>query len=673
MKLRLFIVECMLLCAAIAYACGPYYNDISYPLTYHFYLKKGDPVLSGIQYESNISSWQRITSSSIPSDDIAEIIYGISLNSIKKEFTGKSDNAFVNWIKSNSATYLRDYIYLAKKVEVIRVLINNPWYYPNSKSGEVRPDDVEGCLNELLALCKANMNKPLSDRYALQAIRILRALNKPADGIQFYTKAFSGLSDKNLMKQMAQGYVAGFYMNLGDTIKANEMFALAGDFNSLSSPTTENISRLAYYHPESDVLKYRLNGFIGYEFRNRNIRLLKVADAALRSPKVVHRGDWIYLKAFVEGVYNNNWQKAEHLAKQSLANKFSDKRMAKDARFFKICAGAKNGNLMSIDDDFSWMLDNYPNYRQGLLFFVIPGLIAKNRIDEALLVVNTMDIDAPYASTGFQMLMSSNPEDVIRYKQKLASAKGVFGKLKNKVRHDDDYLNDIIGTLYLRKGQYAAATKYLKKVSEQYQRSTNIFKGGYLIYNPWDYAYVPVSKWEYDSYSKWMYREDGLTLIPDVNVSRVAKLPTQINAKLNFATEMARLQKEMLSSGNTDAKNIARLRYAIGRYNSFNTCWALTQYWFGTTTQCNYQPFYYGEDDEIIDLKYIIDTPKEMADIEDWFVKEVTGVLDSLKTDAAKATANMMLRNYRTIAKYYPDSSEGKYLATHCDRWSDWL
>lgn len=106
-----------------------------------------------------------------------------------------------------------------------------------------------------------------------------------------------------------------------------------------------------------------------------------------------------------------------------------------------------------------------------------------------------------------------------------------------------------------------------------------------------------------------MYREDGLTVIPDVNESRVTKLLTQINAKLNFAVEMAGLQKEMLSSENTDAKNIARLRYAIGRYNSFNTCWALTQYWFGTTTQCNYQPFYYGENNDIIDLKYITDTP----------------------------------------------------------------
>ena len=664
----------MLLCAAIAYACGPFGSNEPYPLAYHFYQGEYSSTLSDIQYKSNISSWQRLTSENISSDDVEEIIYGISLNSIKNEFIGKSDNAFVNWIKDHNATYLRDYIYLAKEVEVIRTLINNPWYYPNRKSGYVRPDDAEGRLNELLVLCKVNMNKPLSDRYGLQAIRILRALNKPADGIQFYTKAFSGISDKNLMKQMAQGYVAGFYMNLGDTIKANEMFALAGDVNSLSATTAENISRLAFHHPESYVLKSRLNGLIGYGGARKNIKMLKVADAALRSPKVVHRGDWIYLKAFVEGVYNKNWSKAEHLAKQSLANKFSDKRMADDAKFFSICVAAKNGNISGIADDLNWMSANYPNYRNGVLFFVIPGLISHNRIDEALLVINTLDVDAPYASTGFQLLLSCNPDVVIRYKQKLASAKGIFGKLKEKVRHDDDYLNDIIGTLYLRKGQYAIAAKYLKEVSEQYQQSMNVFEEGYLSYNPWDYAYVPVSKWEYGSYSKWMYCDDWQSVIrPDVNKNRVTKLPTQINAKLNFALEMVKLQKEMQSSVNPDTKNLARLRYAIGRYNSFNTCWALTQYWCGNADQCLYQPFYYGENYSIVELDYIIDTPKEMADIENWFVKEVTGVLDSLKTDAAKATANMMLRNYRTIAKYYPNSSEGKYLATHCDRWSDWL
>lgn len=670
MRLRVFIAECMLLCVTIASACGPFYNDISYPLTCHFYQGENSPELSNIQYKRNISSWQRITSYKISSGDIAATIYKLSLHSLQKEFERKSDNTFINWIKHNNASNIRDFILLAKEVEELREQINSPWYYPNHKAEYVKPDDAKSRLNELLAICKANTKNPLSDRYALQAIRILCALNRPSYGLYYYTKTLSRLQDGNLMKQMALGYVAGFYKNLGDTVRSDKMFALAGDFNCLSSPTAENISRLAYYNPESDVLKYRLNGFIGYEGHTRNIRMLNIADAALRSPKVVNRGDWLYLKAFVEGVYNKNLVKAEKLARQALANTFSDKRMVDDAKFFNICISAKIGNLKRIDQNINWIMANYPSCRQGILFFIIPALISNNQIEKALLVANTMDDNAPYASTGFQFLISCLPDNVIQYKKQLTEAKGIFGKFKNKVRHDNDYLNDIIGTLYLRSGQYSEAVKYLRKVSEKYQCSTNLFKGGYLTYNPWDFAFIPESKWDYMGYKD--QDDNNEKFRPIVNKDRVTRLSSQINAKLNFATEMARLQAEMHYSKDSDTQNLARLRFAIGRYNSFNTCWALTQYWCGNANQCNYQPFYY-DDNELKDLNYIIDLPRDMKDIEEWFVNEVTSALKALKTDAAKATANMMLRNYKTIAKYYPNSSEGKYLATHCDRWFDWL
>ena len=661
----------MTLCAAVAHACGAFNNDISYPLKFHFYQSEDSPVLSELQHRRNISSWQDITSTTIPPGDIAEAIYKLSLHSLQQEFDGQSDNAFINWIKDNDALYIRDFIFLAKEVEELRAQINSPWYYPDHKAEYVKPDDTESRLNDLMKVCADNTHNPLSDRYALQAIRILRSLNRPSDGILYYTNTLCRLLDANLMKQMAQGYVAGFHMNSGDTVKADKLFALAGDFNCLSSPTARNIRLLAFHNPESEVLKYRLNGFIGYEGRARNIRMLEIADAALRSPKVVNRGDWLYLKAFVEGVYNKNWMKAEQLAKEALANSFSDERMTNDARFFNICVTAKNGDIRNIDHDLSWMMDNYPNYRQGLLFFIIPALISNNQIDKALLFANTMDVDAPYASTGFQFLLSVHPDDVIGYKHKLAEAQGIFGKLKNKVRHDNDYLNDIIGTLYMRDGQYSKAIEYLKEISLQYQRNTNLFKGGYLAYNPWDYAYLPDSKWNHSWYKDTVHYWKSRNR-PVANKQKVTLLLTQLNAKLIFAIKMNRLQTEIKDSSDSDTRNLAKLRYAIGRYNSFNTCWALTQYWYGAANQCNYQPWYY-DNENINDLNYIIDTPKEMERIENWFVKEITMAMDALETDAAKATANMILRNYRTIAKYYSDSAEGKFLATHCDSWRDWL
>lgn len=88
MRLRVFIAECMLLCVTIASACGPFYNDISYPLTCHFYQGENSPELSNIQYKRNISSWQRITSYKISSGDIAATIYKLSLHSLQKNLKG---------------------------------------------------------------------------------------------------------------------------------------------------------------------------------------------------------------------------------------------------------------------------------------------------------------------------------------------------------------------------------------------------------------------------------------------------------------------------------------------------------------------------------------------------------------------------------------------------------
>ena len=144
MRLRLFIIKCMMLCATIASACGPFDNDISFPFTYHFYQKEQSPTLSNIQYEHNIRDWQRLSSYNISSGDIESAVYKYTLHSLQEEFDGKSDNAFINWIKKNNALYIKDFLLLAKEVEELREQINSPWYYPSHKAEYVKPDDAEG-------------------------------------------------------------------------------------------------------------------------------------------------------------------------------------------------------------------------------------------------------------------------------------------------------------------------------------------------------------------------------------------------------------------------------------------------------------------------------------------------------------------------------------------------
>lgn len=55
------------------------------------------------------------------------------------------------------------------------------------------------------------------------------------------------------------------------------------------------------------------------------------------------------------------------------------------------------------------------------------------------------------------------------------------------------------------------------------------------------------------------------------------------------------------------------------------------------------------------------------------FEQEILSIFNALKSPAALSEANMMLRNYRTIARYYPESEAAKYLSAHCDGWNDWI
>lgn len=108
--------------------------------------------------------------------------------------------------------------------------------------------------------------------------------------------------------------------------------------------------------------------------------------------------------------------------------------------------------------------------------------------------------------------------------------------------------NELIGTLALREENYKRAVQYLKLVPEKYQKAMNIHKEGYLSRDP--FFIEPLQK----------------------------RLSTSINAKYEFAKKMLQYQKLMGNGKTTDERRLAKVKYAIARRNSFEYCWALTQY-----------------------------------------------------------------------------------------------
>lgn len=690
MNLSRYISSVMfLLCTVGSFACGPFDALTSNPFIFHFYQGDEAPTIIEKQRDENIVLWQDLTCGLIPATEIEAAVYDMNLSQLQEVFeSGSTQNVFLAWIVKNKATEIKEFLLLAKELEGLRFNRISPWYYPADKNEKFDSRTEAEKFASILNRCRNHTTGFLSDRYGLQYVRALMTLHKYDECFDFYTRNMSGLPDSNLFKKMAKGYVAGCLQRLGKIGEANMMFAEVGDFNSIINGKEPYFKTLVKNNPESDVIKSRLNNWIGYGDRKDNLIYIAVADAALSSPHVENRGDWLYLKAYIEEIYNRNHSKALGLVRQALSNKFSKSDMRFDAELMELCLSAEQGEIRK---DLCHYVEIFQNECMPFYFYVVPALLRHGNISEALLLANYASSiegvheyadhrsfingsyrhyvvpDNTYANTGFQLMLSRTAQEIANYKKFLSSNSKLVRKVIGQIRHDDDYLNEIIGTLYLREGNYNKAVEYLSQVSPDYQKNLNVYKCGYLNDNPWVNCYMPTDKWDYPQKDVEM---DG-TLTNTFNPANSSLLLSPDDAKLNFAKEMSRLQ-QVMKTGTPDERGMARIRFALARFNSFNDCWALTRYWNGEANQCNYRPFFWQWDGKGCELGYLKELTGSIP-TKKWLESELSKGMSELQSPDAKAEAEFLRGNYLTIARHYPSTKVGSYLATHCDSWNDWL
>ncbi len=710
MKSKLFIISILVFILPLpARACGPFATLTKNPI--HFLFPEKEEVSGN---DENIILWQHLTSESIPKDDIYEAVYKYTSDDLKLAFKGRgTPNKFISWILKNKAEDIQDFLLLAKEVEEIRSNRVSPWYYPSNSNGFDESSDEMRKYDDIMRRCRNHTKGRLADRYALQAVRMLFSFGEYNKLIDYYNSFLASCSNSNYFKKKAKGYLGGALLRLGHKDEANKMFLEAGDMWSFRGK--ERYYYMALYNPESQTLKKQLNTLIGYAPFSR---VDSIADAALRSTNVVNRGDWLYLKAYCQAMYNDNYKSAKKWIGKARKQKFSDPQLDKDARFFEICVRAKCGDIRNYQQDALWMLRECRN-RGGLWFFVIPEMLRQGLVNEALLLANydtepslprkdvlwnnagygeilfrknymlevgdLVNLGDQYSNTGFQMLQSMKPEDIIRYKCFLKRADSKFVReLKPRVRHDDEYLNELIGTLYMRKGNYDKAIEYLRNLSVNFQKNIGIYD--YLDFDPWQNYAMIEDEWEgyipspeyicYNSHNDDNEETVDTPLSPQSGYrfsgARPLKQATADNAKYRFAKGMAELKMEMNNDPSPDRRAFARLKYAIGRLNSFDSCWALTQYWNGNTDHISYQ-YSYNHLGDCVSLDYIQDYPEEAMHIYRWFSDELRYCFSRIQDPEIMAEAQLLIHNYRTIARHYPDTQTGRMLASRCDNWKDWL
>ena len=236
-----------------------------------------------------------------------------------------------------------------------------------------------------------------------------------------------------------------------------------------------------------------------------------------------------------------------------------------------------------------------------------------------------------YRNHFFELIDAMDVYAALDYYNNLTAPKTEFDSFLNERGYaDDNYLNDIIGTKYLRCQEYATALEYLGKVTNAYSQHMNV----YLEINPFYSSKTNIFPRGWRSYYG-------------------------TNFKYDFALDMCKMEEKISSSNNNDIKANMLLDYANAIKESFDDCWQLTQYYKGTV--------FSGQVCTKRDWRYDECTLNAMN-----YVKDLVNVACDLFSDNnVAARIQYEYCNYYTVATKYPDSKYAKTVKGYCDRWID--
>lgn len=230
-----------------------------------------------------------------------------------------------------------------------------------------------------------------------------------------------------------------------------------------------------------------------------------------------------------------------------------------------------------------------------------------------------------YSSCFAEMMDTLSANALMAYVQIVEKPQNQFQRFLNAHSYNDlDFLNEIVGTHCLREMRYADAELYLSKVSAEYCMCTNVYKEGYLNRDPFS---LDIRWWSHG-----------------------------VDAKFRFAKAMNQLEHEIAVTDNPNRKALLMLDFGIGLRNSFDYCWALTQYRQG-------EGYYY-------DLEgHDRSCAQEAMDRVGRLFEEAFA---SFTDNGCAAQAHLLFSNFKTVKELYPETVAAERVRGRCDKFADY-
>lgn len=268
------------------------------------------------------------------------------------------------------------------------------------------------------------------------------------------------------------------------------------------------------------------------------------------------------------------------------------------------------------------LLANYADYR---LLMLVGNVAVREKWDEPVRYVSLADYRRnscfnwyDFSNHYFRILDNTTTSNIVAYERSLKNPVGSLETFLHKRSYrNDDYLNDLIGTKYLRELDYIKAVAYLEKVSKDYQAYLNT--SPYMDTNP--FSSNP------EQYTSGTY-------------------------KLDFARKMVDYDSLIDICKDQDIVGEAVIMKGLGIRSSFTNCWALTHY-----GKSEYNPWY--EDKNTVDILHRANT----------IIREGLGII---RDPELAARYYREFHMWKTAAEKFPETKVGREILSSCDNIVDY-
>ncbi|MCH4156770.1 MAG: hypothetical protein LKF31_10760 [Muribaculaceae bacterium] len=570
----------------------------------------------------NIAFWHNYVKGKVSDNSIENAIYDLETYSADNKVT--HDTSLIQFLKKEKDTDAVHYLELLKQTSAISNSYNS-WDYPSKAQQAIYRKVWASILID--ASKRITSSKRLSSRYWLMAVRAAFYSKNASRCKQIYAK-YAKRFRNSYIKDLAEGYLAYYWLHNGQREKAREFYAHVGDLRSLRWCFKDNINmkgiKALYAEcPSSVAFPYLIQDFVNSRdfscnqyadddsmHNNQIIEFCKFANKVLKEGKVKNPALWQSAAAFLTFINGHADDALNGINKAAMMK--GTPRVMDNIRVlrFAIMSSAftrQSGFNDYAVNEFTWLAEkikseptyvDYSNkyscrnhysdaYERIVKAYLVPQLMKNGDFATAAAVMsmdnefingtfNNMEhqkkvsedyqegIIDDYSNGSFEMLDTASIDDVRAYAKLLMNpdkAHSLARYAAYKAYNNPDFLNELIGTKYLRIEYFSKAIHYLSKVSLSYINSMNI--------TPYLHRNIEI-----------VHGFEFLYLNKNERDKSVLYTTLSSNPKLEFAKTILATFKAAITEKDTTKK--ANLFYKLGEYyiqaSLSGSCWAYLHY-----------------------------------------------------------------------------------------------